>query len=105
MDNAESKPRAPNGLLKRGKALWHNVIEVGEPNPAELAILYELCSVVDEIATLKAHLRQSTAVVQGSTGQPRPNPLYAELRRHRELADRLARSLAVPNHVEHGSFS
>jgi hypothetical protein len=100
MDNAGSKPRAPNGLLKRGKALWHSVIEVGKPNPAELAILYELCSVLDEIETLKANLRQSAPVVQGSTGQPRPNPLYAELRRHRELADRLARSLGVPSDDE-----
>lgn len=35
--------------------------------------------------------------MQGSTGQPRPNPLYGELRRQRELADRLVRSLAVPS--------
>jgi hypothetical protein len=77
--------------------LWYNTIEVGEPNPAELAILHEMCAVLDEIDALKAVLRQSSPVVAGSTGQPRPNPLYAELRRHRELADRLARTLAVPS--------
>jgi hypothetical protein len=94
------KPRAPIGLRKRGKAVWHSVIEVGEPNPAELAILHELCSVVDEIGDLKAALRKSTPVVLGSTGQPRPNPLYGELRRQRELADRLARTLAVPSEID-----
>jgi len=106
MNNARSSTRAPTGLRKRGKALWHSVIEVGEPNPAELAILHELCSVVDEIDVLKAVLRKSSPVVVGSTGQPRPHPLFAELRRHRELADRLARTLAVPSDVdERGSFA
>ena len=70
------KSPAPTGLRKRGKSLWHNVIEVGEPNPAELEILHELCSVMDEIDVLKAVLRRSTPMVQGSTGQPRPNPIY-----------------------------
>jgi hypothetical protein len=100
MDNAQSKPRAPNGLRRRGKALWRSVIEVGEPNPAELAILAELCSVLDEIDDLRAALAHSTPVVVGSTGQPRPHPLYGELRRHRELADRLARTLAVPEAID-----
>jgi hypothetical protein len=94
------KPRAPSGLRKRGKSLWDSVIEVGEPNPAELEILHELCSVVDEIDVLKAVLRRSTPMVHGSTGQPRPNPIYGELRRQRELADRLARSLAVPPEIK-----
>lgn len=97
MVDTQSRPPPPRGLRKRGKALWHSVIEVGEPNPAELAILHEMCSVLDEIDVLKAVLARSEPVVAGSTGQPRPNPLYAELRRHRALADRLARSLAVPS--------
>ncbi|MFZ0905814.1 MAG: hypothetical protein WAN71_18490 [Mycobacterium sp.] len=77
--------------------MWHSVIEVGEPTPTELAILAELASVLDEIDVLRAALRRSSAVVVGSTGQPRCHPLLGELRRHRELADRLARSLAVPD--------
>ena len=76
--------------------LWHSIIETCEPNPTELAILHELCSVLDEIDVLRAALARSEPVVTGSTGQPRPNPLYGELRRHRELADRLARTLAFP---------
>lgn len=96
METTPSLPRPPRGLCKRSKALWHSVIESCEPNPTELAILHEFCFVLDEIDVLKAVLARSEPVVTGSTGQPRPNPLYGELRRHRELADRLARTLAFP---------
>lgn len=87
----------PSGLKKRGKDLWRSMIEKFEPNPAELALLHEMCSVLDEIDLLKAVLARSEPVVTGSAGQPRPHPIYAELRRHRELADRLARTLAMPS--------
>lgn len=96
METTPSRPPPPRGLRRRSKALWHSVIEVCEPNPTELAILHELCFVLDEIDVLRTVLARSEPVVTGSTGQPRPNPLYAELRRHRELADRLARTLAFP---------
>lgn len=97
METTPSRPPPPRGLRKRSKALWHSVIETCEPNPTELAILHELCFVLDEIDALRAALARSEPVVTGSTGQPRPNPLYAELRRHRELADRLARTLEFPS--------
>lgn len=84
-------------MNKRGKALWRSVIEACEPNPAELAILAEFCCVLQEIEQLREVLAQSEMTVASSAGQPRPNPLLAELRRHRELADRLARTLALPS--------
>lgn len=96
METTPLRPPPPRGLRRRSKALWHSVIEACEPNPTELAILHELCFVLDEIDVLRTVLARSEPVVTGSTGQPRPNPLYAELRRHRELADRLARTLAFP---------
>lgn len=100
MDTTPSRPLPPRGLRKRSKALWHSIIDTCEPNPVELAILHELCSILDEIDVLRSVLARSEPVVTGSTGQPRPNPLYGELRRHRELADRLARTLAFPSDID-----
>lgn len=97
METTLSQLSSPRGLRKRSKTLWRSVIETCEPNPTELAILHELCFVLDEIDVLRTVLARSEPVVTGSTGQPRANPLYAELRRHRELADRLARTLAFPS--------
>jgi hypothetical protein len=76
--------------------LWRRVFKDYEPNAAEIQILYELARVLDEIDVLSAVLAQSEPIVQGSTGQPRINPLYGELREHRKLADQLTLSLALP---------
>jgi len=47
-------------------------------------------------AELKAALKTTKAVVRGSRGQPRANPLLPELRNHRKLADQLVVALGLP---------
>lgn len=90
-----TKPRAPKGLLTRGRALWKAIHRDFQPTPAEAQILHELCRTLDEIDTLSAALAQSGSTVTGSHGQPRANPIYAELRQHRATADRLALALGL----------
>jgi hypothetical protein len=63
---------------------------------AELSLLHQLACTVDEIADLKAALATTKPVVKGSKGQPRANPLLAELRNHRKLADQLTTALSLP---------
>lgn len=93
-----TKPRitAPNDLKARGKTLWHSVIGKYALDPAESALLHELCRTADELDALTAVMADQSPVVEGSQGQPRANPLLAEIRLHRKLAETLANSLALP---------
>jgi hypothetical protein len=87
---------APKDLGTAGVDLWRRVLGEFELNPAELALLGELCSTVDEIAGLKAALATSEPMVAGSKGQPKLSPLYGALAAHRRLADQLVAALALP---------
>jgi hypothetical protein len=71
-----SKP-TPRDLGEAGKLLWRDLTREFEFNSAELALLHQLCCTTDEIAELKTALKTTKAVVRGSRGQPRANPLLA----------------------------
>jgi len=91
-----ARKRPPVGLGKRGRAMWADITETYRLDPAEVALLVELCRSIDEIDALSAALAEGPLMVTGSTGQPRPNPLLDQLREHRKVADRLAAALALP---------
>jgi hypothetical protein len=93
-----TKPRkpVPGDLKARGKALWRNVGRTYALDPAETALLHELCRTVDELDALTAAMDDQSPVVAGSQGQPRPHPLLAEIRQHRKVAESLAVALALP---------
>ncbi|MGA7055363.1 MAG: hypothetical protein WBZ37_29700 [Mycobacterium sp.] len=93
-----TKPRitAPSDLKTRGKGLWRGVIGTYVLNAAESAILHELCRTDDELDVLAAAMADQEPVVAGSQGQPRPNPLLAEIRQHRRVAEALVVGLALP---------
>ncbi len=93
-----TKPRkpAPCDLKARGKALWRSVIGTYVLDPAETALLHELCRTADELDVLTSAMAEASPVVAGSQGQPRANPLLAEIRQHRKLAETLAIALALP---------
>jgi hypothetical protein len=59
-------------------------------------MLHELARNLDEIDALSALRSDQPMIVTGSTGQPKANPLSAELREHRELSERLAQAWAFP---------
>ena len=65
-------------------------------DPAETALLHKLCRTADELDALTTAMAGQSPLVEGSQGQPRANPLLAEIRQHRKLAETLAVSLALP---------
>jgi hypothetical protein len=85
-------PPAPDGLGAAGRALWDDIQGELSLEPGEEALLLEACRASDELDQLAVAVAAAPAMVEGSTGQPRVNPLYEEVRRHRDsLAKLLAR--------------
>lgn len=93
---SSSGKRAPAGLGAGGRALWRSITADWQLDPDERAILEAACRTADEIDTLQRALDGAAAVVVGSTGQPRANPLFEEIRRHRETLRRLLGELRIP---------
>src|ERR1700730_13893040 len=92
---AKAKP-APRDLATAGRALWRDAVREFTFSSVEFALLYQLCTTVDEIALMRTDLSEMGPLVSGSEGQPRVNPLIAALATHRKLADTLATALALP---------
>ena len=89
-------PSAPKDLQVEGRKLWRQAVDEFELNPVELALLYQLCLTVDELAAMKADLAEMGTIVAGSRNQPRVNPLLGAIVSHRKLADQLAVALGLP---------
>jgi hypothetical protein len=97
-----TEPRPPSGLLPRGpgRRLWRDVLSAHDGGPDELLVLEAACRLADELSRLEAELAVSPVLVEGSKGQSKPNPLFAEARNHRLALSRLLNSLGlheVPN--------
>ncbi len=89
--------RAPAGLGAHGRNLWRSVNGKFDLDPDEVELLHQASRCADEIADLRAALAAGETTVVGSTGQPRVNPLYVELRQHRETLARLLRAIDLPD--------
>jgi hypothetical protein len=88
----------PAGLDESGMGLWASVVEVYVLTASEVAILTQACFTADELDRLEAAVRElPDFVVRGSTGQPKPHPLLAEVRAHRALLQRLMEGLNLPD--------
>lgn len=85
--------RPPRGLGAAGRALWRSIVDEYTLEPHERVLLAEACRTADELERLRAEAASADLIVQGSTGQPRPNPLFGEVRRHSESLARLLRAL------------
>jgi len=72
------------------------VLSEYELNEAEVRLLTEAARTVDELERLRDALVDAEPLVAGSTGQPKPNGLFEEVRRHRETLQRLCAAMAIP---------
>ena len=91
------QPKPPAGLQARGRALWRDVTDRYQLNPAEGLILHELCRTADILDALHSELVTAQLVVTGSTGQQRPNPLLAARNEAEKTLELLSRRLALPD--------
>jgi hypothetical protein len=87
------RPAAPPGLSRPGRRLWRTTVADYEVTPPELVVLGEMCRIVDRIGALEAELDGQPTIVRGSTGQPKINPILAELRSQQLVLARLVDTL------------
>jgi len=88
------KAPPPPGLGVAGRRLWDAVTRQLSDTRKPLdgiskVLLTDACRSADDTERLATQLAGEQVTVPGSTGQPRPNPLFAEVRRSRELTSQL----------------
>lgn len=91
----ESKPRAPSGLMARGRRFWHTTLDDYELTDAELSILTEACRTMDDLDRLAAVIKTDGATTTGSQGQTVVHPALTEVRGQRATLHRLLGALGL----------
>lgn len=100
MTNPDKTRRAPNGLKRRGNALWRELHAVFDfaADPHRSAIIEDACRTADMIDRLQSIIDAAGGLrVKGSHDQPVAMPEIAELRQYRALLAQLLKSLALPD--------
>ena len=93
---SEKRRRAPAGLGADGRRLWRDVVASYDLNASELIALEASCRSLDEVRRLEAALAEAPATVEGSRGQTRTHPLFAEVRAHRDAFLKLFAGVGLP---------
>jgi phage terminase small subunit len=88
-----SKPKPPDGLEKRGRALWRSLQRALEFDEHESQILLELCRTADVIDSLANVVVTEGVLTTGSTGQTVVHPAVVELRQQQAGFARLTAAL------------
>lgn len=89
--------RTPAGLGDAGRKFWRAILADYELRTDELRILEQAARTLDELRILEGALAGAPVMVQGSAGQMRTNPIFADARQHRALFAALCRQLALPH--------
>jgi hypothetical protein len=90
-------PRAPAGLDAGGRRLWRALTTSYEWRVDEIELLEQACRARDTVDRVADAAANAPTIVEGSVGQPRPNPLLAELRAQRAAYAKLIEALQVPD--------
>lgn len=96
----DQSPEVPADLAGPGRAVWVDVLADYDLDVPSQSLLHEIARTVDELERLRAALDAEPTTVAGSMGQPRPNPLFDEVRKHRETLARLVKALDLPDEDE-----
>lgn len=88
---------APEHLGDAGRGLWDALHADLEFEPWETEIVRRACDQVDDIRHLELTLERQGGVVAGSMGQPRLNPIFAEVRQGRLAVAKLLAQLKIPD--------
>ena len=83
--------------VSRGVRFKSRVLDNFALEMAELEVLAEVVSLLDEIDALKAAIDLEGVTVTGSTGQTRTHPALSEVRSHRLAVQRLLAALGLPD--------
>lgn len=92
---APRRAAAPRGLAAHGRRTWVALTSTYRFDPAELAVLEQACRTLDDADRLTKEAAGAPAMVEGSSGQPRANPIGVEVRATRALAGKLLGQLRV----------
>lgn len=90
------KPAAPGDLGPIGRKLWNSVVAVYDLAPAEVETLRQAARTCDLIWALSGELLDQPAMIRGSVGQMKLNPIVAAVADQRRLLDGLLRSMNLP---------
>lgn len=93
------KPAAPSGLSTRGKRVWTRTLENYELRQDELSLLEDYCMEITIVDSLQAALVDAPLMVRASHGGEAINPIYSEIRMHRQAAMSLWKALKLPELV------
>lgn len=91
------KPPAPSGLSARAKRVWTKTLDNYELREDELSILTDFCLEITIVDHLQEQLKDAPLMVRASHGGEQINPIFSELRMHRQTAMSLWRALKLPD--------
>jgi len=90
------KPAAPSGLSARAKRVWTRTLENYELREDERSLLTDFCMEITISDQLQEALIDAPLMVRASHGGEAINPIYSELRMHRQAAMSLWKALKLP---------
>ncbi|PPF82617.1 hypothetical protein C5E07_13045 [Pseudoclavibacter sp. RFBJ3] len=90
----------PDGLRTDGTASWTDIVGTYTFRADELRIVEATARTLDDLAILEAAAVDAKPIVDGHAGQPRPNPVFGEIRATRLLLSKLVTQLGLPDEVE-----
>ena len=91
------KPAAPSGLSARAKRVWTKTLDNYELREDELALLTDYCMELSIVDQLQTELATAPLMVRASHGGEAINPIFSELRMHRQTAMSLWKALKLPD--------